>query len=1707
MVFLRKKLLRDVIASTMVLMLCFSVVSPVFANDEHTMNTSAEAAVTEADATETTDTAAEEMATEEAAIDETAVAESTGAVPDGLLLHYDFNETEGVTVKDSSLNGNDGLLSGGAAWTADGKINGAVDFNGTDAYVKLPDGLLAATHDMTIATWVKADSLGAWARVFDFGTSTTNWMFLTLKNHLGVAHFAALPQGNGENTLTGPAFPASSSWQHVAVVISGNTYTMFINGIQVATVSNMQNDPSELGFTTNNYIGKSQFAADPYFDGKIDDFRIYDRALSASELVSLVGEALSDTEIIAYDKNWLELGDTTQQTKDLALPSAGPGGTVISWASSDPATVSTEGKVTRPEAGQGDKTVILTATIAKGAEQDTKSFTIVVWELDSASYTLNINGREAAHEVSPTLYGIFYEDINYAADGGLYGELVQNRSFEFGTSLFAWSKAAYGGAAGELTTATDEPLNASNPRFARLTITNAGSEAGAAVGLANAGYSGIAVASGETYNFSVYARSASPLTKPLVAQLRGQDDTVYGSCEVTGLAADWQKVGCAIQTNAASASAKLVVIGTEQAVIDLDMVSLFPEKTWQNRTNGLRYDLAEMLDDLNPGFLRFPGGCIVEGGSLENRYRWKNTIGDVAERQIQRNQWAANYYQSFGLGFQEYFQLSEDIGAEPLPIIFIGQVSCHGNPPKVPMNELDPYIQDALDLIEYANGPVDSTWGAVRAANGHPEPFNMKYLGVGNELWGQDYLDRYEVFYDAIKAKYPDIQLVLSAGAFPEDSMFHYAYDWLGSNGNKADLVDEHMYQSPQWFYNNVNRYDHYSRSGPKVFVGEYAAHGTGKKNNMESALAEAAFMTGLERNSDVVAMSSFAPLFARQGNTQWTTDLIWFDNSRAYGTPNYYVQQLFSRHVGQQLMPSQLHKNKSYSSSTVQGSIALGSWNTAVEYDDVTVTANDGTILLQNDFSDPSTLSQWSSFKGAWSIDGGVLKQTSTSTTDARLLLKEGQQWSNYTLQLKAKKAAGSEGFLIGFGAKDTDNYYWWNLGGWTNTLTVIEQAVGGTKSNISNSLNSGVEANRWYDIKIELQGSLIRCYLDGVLVHEVDRDPGPLYSVTTKDDKTGDLIVKVVNIGGSEQTSIVNVDADYIDGSATVLELKAASAAAENSFATPENIVPEVKEAAGLGQSFTYDFPAYSVTVLRLRTVPGAVITAIEPVEVRAAVGAVPLLPASVSVSNSDGSEQNVNVQWGKIDEEQMSKTGLFKVKGEVAGTYLTAEATVIVAEEDEGPTPTPTPQPSPTPTPEPTASATPSPSATPQPTTSATPTPSATPNPTSSPSGGSTSSQPTASPVGTGGGKQLVEVDEKTVKAALESAIDGKIKLKINSDAKANGWQVTIPLSRIMEYGSSEKAEWLEIDTGFAIVTVSLKWLENNTGAAPKSLTLSISKADISKLPAETQQQLIGAVVYDFQLEVDGVKVSDFDGRDDIAVAIPYTLQFGENPNQVIICYITDSGALEAVKNSKYDPLSGNVVFKPKHFSKYAAVYRKVGFADVTKAWQQEPINALAARDIISGTGGGQFKPEAAVTRAEFIAMLMNGLDLTEANALTPLSDVQQGAWYYDAIATSYKLGIVKGKSDGSFGVHDKITRQDMAVMAYQAAKYAEHKLAGEAAAPFSDQNAISVYAKKGVAAMQAARIVSGMGQNEFAPQAQATRAQAAVMIYKLLSLQVE
>jgi alpha-N-arabinofuranosidase len=394
---------------------------------------------------------------------------------------------------------------------------------------------------------------------------------------------------------------------------------------------------------------------------------------------------------------------------------------------------------------------------------------------------------------------------------------------------------------------------------------------------------------------------------------------IIGSTNVETSGTGWKKYNADLFSNTTDQKAQLISGSKEKEAVDLDMVSLFPKETWKNRPGGLRADLVQLLADLKPGFVRFPGGCIVEGRELANRYQWKKTVGKVEDRELIINRWnteftnrgTPDYFQSFGLGFYEYFLLSEDIGASPLPILNCGMACQFNTAEVVPTDQLDPYVQDALDLIEFANGSVNTKWGRLRATMGHPSPFNLKMIGVGNEQWGPQYIERFTFFAKAIKQKYPSVQLVNSVGPNPDGELFNFLNDTLRKMN--ADILDEHYYKSPEWFLQNARRYDNYDRNGPKIFAGEYAAHSVGipngkTKNNWRSALAEAAFMTGLERNADIVNMASYAPLFAHVDGWQWSPDLIWFDNLQSYGTPNYYVQKMFSTNRGTQVVPVQLN-------------------------------------------------------------------------------------------------------------------------------------------------------------------------------------------------------------------------------------------------------------------------------------------------------------------------------------------------------------------------------------------------------------------------------------------------------------------------------------------------------------------------------------------------------------------------------------------------------------------------------------------------------------------------------------------------------------------------------------------------------------------------------------------------------------------------------
>lgn len=523
-------------------------------------------------------------------------------------------------------------------------------------------------------------------------------------------------------------------------------------------------------------------------------------------------------------------------------------------------------------------------------------------------HTFDVNTKKVGAAVQPTMYGIFFEDINYAADGGLYGELVKNRSFEFPDALMGWK------AFGKFEVKNDGPFE----RCPHYVVLNYSGHNDTATGLQNEGYFGIGIEKDEEYRFTVWAKTVSGdanVEVSLVDESTMEEHQEFATAELKVSGNEWKKYELILKSPKIVQKANLRLLLKGKNGVALEHVSLFPKHTFKDRENGMRRDLAQALYDLHPGVFRFPGGCIVEGSSLDQRYQWKNTIGPVENRPLNGNRWLStfnyrlfpDYYQSYGLGFYEYFLLSEDIGAEPLPVLNVG-MACqfqNQNDPSahVAVKDLQPYIQDCLDLIEFANGDVNTTWGKKRAEMGHPAPFNLKFLAVGNEQWDNLYYERLRPFVKAIKAKYPNIKLIGTSGPDSEGEMFEKG--WKAMKELKADLVDEHFYRDEHWFLSHGLRYEGYDRKGPKVFAGEYACHGKGKKwNHFETSLYEAAFMTDLERNADVVDMATYAPLFAHVDGWQWRPDMIWYDNTRMFKSVSYYVQQMYACNKGTNVLP-----------------------------------------------------------------------------------------------------------------------------------------------------------------------------------------------------------------------------------------------------------------------------------------------------------------------------------------------------------------------------------------------------------------------------------------------------------------------------------------------------------------------------------------------------------------------------------------------------------------------------------------------------------------------------------------------------------------------------------------------------------------------------------------------------------------------------------
>lgn len=534
--------------------------------------------------------------------------------------------------------------------------------------------------------------------------------------------------------------------------------------------------------------------------------------------------------------------------------------------------------------------------------------------LQAQTNELVIQAGKPGAEIQPTMYGLFFEDINYAADGGLYAELVKNRSFEFPQHFMGWKTF------GKVSLKDDGPFER-NPHYVRLAYAGHPHKQ---TGLDNEGFFGIGIKKGAEYRFSVWARVAEGETPAKIrvelADTKSMNEQqAFVAADVTVDSKEWKKYQVILKPEVTNPKAILRIFLASRQTVDLEHISLFPVDTWQGHENGLRKDLVQALADIKPGVFRFPGGCIVEGTDIASRYDWKKSVGMVENRPLNENRWQytfphrffPDYYQSYGLGFYEFFQLSEEIGAEPLPVLSCGLACQFQNPnmdAHVPLCDLESYIQDALDLIEFANGAVDTPWGKIRADMGQPAPFNLKLIGIGNEQWGKEYPEHLVPFVKAIRKKYPDIKIVGSSGPDSEGEQFDYL--WPEMKSLKADLVDEHFYRPEAWFLSQGARYDNYDRKGPKVFAGEYACHGKGKKwNHFHASLLEAAFMTGLERNADIVHMATYAPLFAHVEGWQWRPDMIWFDNLNSVCTVSYYVQQLFATHKGTNVLSLTMNK------------------------------------------------------------------------------------------------------------------------------------------------------------------------------------------------------------------------------------------------------------------------------------------------------------------------------------------------------------------------------------------------------------------------------------------------------------------------------------------------------------------------------------------------------------------------------------------------------------------------------------------------------------------------------------------------------------------------------------------------------------------------------------------------------------------------------
>ena len=806
-----------------------------------------------------------------------------------------------------------------------------------------------------------------------------------------------------------------------------------------------------------------------------------------------------------------------------------------------------------------------------------------------AQITISIDANDRGPLVSPTHYGIFFEDINHAADGGLYAELIRNRSFEDGprygapADMQGWS--TFAAAPSQLQAHLIQPskkvklLNAAQHNALELTIAATPQQP---VCLVNEGFWGINAVQGRQYRLTFFARGSYKGTvKATLCNTDGSE--LYAETVVSGFPADknWHKYEATLTATGNDPKAQFALVFDGRGTLQLDVVSLFPP-TFKNRANGMRPDLANMLYQMHPKFMRFPGGCFVEGQeSPDNAFRWERTIGPIEERE---GHWNVNwgYRTTDGIGFHEYLQLAEDLGAKPLYVVNVGL--WHGG--MTPVDSIQPWIDETLNALEYANGPVTSKYGAMRAKNGHPAPFNIEYLEIGNENNQPDprqqsdhYYERYDKFRQAVRAKYPDIKLIGNLVAWGDDNP-----KW-GSD-LEVDLLDEHYYRNPAWFSDAFHKYDIYPRTqangkpAPKVYVGEYAVtSGFGDLGNLNAALGEAVYMMGMENNSDIVPLNSYAPIFVNENDAKWRPDMIRFNSHRVMGTPSYYVQQLMPQHLGKQVVRVQQHNPyESLAQKPVtpkKSRAGFATWATKASFAAPADDAVPNGLAAEADH-----------VSGSWQANAdGTLSQTSLRE-QCVAVCRQTINSDHYTLKFRARKDEGAEGFIIVFNYVDENNYAWVNFGGWGNTQHGIEQISGGGKTQTATK-RGHVETGRWYDITLQVAGDSVKAWLgeqlvfDTVLKHDTSKG---IFSSATIDDAQGELIVKVCNTG--DQTTTARLDLrGFTPASARLIQLHSALGTDENTLQQPTAIVPTEQLLSPDGNSVEVCIPAYSLNIIRIK------------------------------------------------------------------------------------------------------------------------------------------------------------------------------------------------------------------------------------------------------------------------------------------------------------------------------------------------------------------------------------------------------------------------------------------------------------------------------------------------------------------------------------------